>query len=245
MDILTYVTETHLLEEKQVEQANLLLYYAYQERGISLFGRESIKGLFSDAGKSQQLNPGRILKQLKDKEYVRISERDGSQYELVPINLQRMAKKYQKLWLGLSYIESNSEVINEERYCGKRDALDKLIRQINCCYAQHCFDACAVLMRRLFETLLILVFQEQGIDNEIKDQSGAYVMLEAIVKKAQNSTILKLSRNKGKYDVFRNLGNYAAHSVFYVSTIKEIDEVKIDYKAMMDELYEKAGLFRQ
>ncbi len=244
MRILTFVTETHFEEKKQVEQANLLLYYAYKEMGTQLFNRKDIVKLFSDAGKSQKLNPSRIIKDLKRNEYIRVSEADKTKLEMVPINLQRLAKEYDRLWLGLQYIDSNSEIINEERYCGKREAIDKIIKQINCCYAQHCFDACAVLMRRLFEILLVLSFQRQGIDNEIKDSnSGGYLMLERIVQKAQGNSILKLSRNKNKYDAFRNLGNYSAHNIYYVCTVNEIDGIRLDYKAMMDELFEKAGLF--
>lgn len=243
MDILMFITETNFQDETQVEQANLLLYYAYKENGATLFDQKTIKQLFSDAGKSQKLNSSRIIKNLKKNEYIRMAEGDKTKFEFVPINLQRLTKKYERLWLGLQYIESNSEIINEERYCGKREAITKLIKQINCCYAQHCFDACAVLMRRLFEILLILTFQNQGIDDQIKDKFGSYRMLEAIVKCAQGSTDLKLSRNKNKYDVFRNLGNYSAHNVYYVCTEKEIDDIRLDYKAMMDELFEKAGLF--
>lgn len=159
--------------------------------------------------------------------------------------LQQLERNYAKLWLGLDYIESNNEVINEERYCGKRDAIDKLIKEINCCYAQHCFTACCVLMRRLFETLLILSYQHHKIDSEIKSRDGnGYQMLSSIVANAQNNKTLALSRNKKQYDVFRDLGNYSAHSVFFVSTNQEIDKIMTDYKAMMDELYQKSGLFK-
>ena len=244
MDILTYVTETDFQSKKQLDKASLLLYYDYKENGNTVFRRSSIHKLFSDAGESQKLNLSRIMKTLKNAEYIRPVEKGRGYYELVPIHLQRMERAYERLWLGLQFIDSSSEIINETRYCGKRDAIDKLIKQINCCYAQHCFDACLVLMRRLFEILLILCYQEQGIDDEIKDDKGNYQLLNSIVKNAKTNKTLKLSRNKLQYDSFRKLGNYSAHNIYYVGTAKEVDEIKLDYKAMMDELYEKAGLLK-
>ena len=164
------------------------------------------------------------------------------EYEFVPVVLQQLERKYSKLWLGLEYIESNNEVINEERYCGKKTYINKLIKEINCCYAQHCFNACAVLMRKLFEMLLILSYKNLGIDNEIRNGNG-YKMLSHIVNNAKQNKTLALSRNKDKYDTFINLGNYSVHNPFFIVTIQEIDSIKLDYKAMMDELYDKAGLF--
>ena len=244
MDILTYVTETDFQAQRQVDQASLLLYYDYRENGTTVFSRSSLQRLFSDAGKSQKLNLSRIVKSLKQDEYIRPLEKDSRYFELVPIHLQRLGRSYERLWLGLQFIDSNSEVINEERYCGKREAINKLIKQINCCYAQHCFDACLVLMRRLFEILLIECYKAQGIDDVIKDANGNYHELGYIVNNAKNNQMLKLSRNRLKYDAFRNLGNYSAHSFYFVGTAKEVDDIKLEYKAMMDELYEKAGLLR-
>lgn len=42
----------------------------------------------------------------------------------------------------------------------------------------NCYDACAVLMRRVFEISLILAYEHHGIQDDIKDEKGDYVMLE-------------------------------------------------------------------
>ena len=60
--------------------------------------------------------------------------------------------------------------------------VDQLIYQINHSYANNCYDAAAVLMRRLFEVLLVLSYQNNGIDDQIKDSTGkGYIMLDGIV----------------------------------------------------------------
>lgn len=245
MILLDYIEATHFHSQKQFVQAQLLLYYLYKENEILEYSTKEVRTIFSDAGQTQKLNSSRIIKELVKNEILR-EKSDGNpkEYEFVPVILQQLERQYSKLWLGLEYIESNNEVINEERYCGKRHAIDKLIREINCCYAQHCFNACCVVMRRLFEVLLILSYQNLNIDDEIKSSDGkGYQMLSYIVNNAKNNKTLALSRNKYKYDDFRDLGNYSAHNVYFIATYQEIDRIKLDYKAMLDELYQKAGLF--
>ena len=100
-----------------------------------------------------------------------------------------------------------------------------------------------VLMRRLFEVLLVLSYQHIGIDDEIKDSSGkGYVMLESIVGNAKNNQTLKLSRIKNEFDSFRKVGNFSAHNITYTAGKKDIDDIKLSYRVMLEELYNKAGL---
>lgn len=69
-----------------------------------------------------------------------------------------------------------------------------------------------------------------------------YVMLESIVKNAKNNVILKLSRIKKEFDNFRKIGNFSAHSITYIAAKKDIDDIKLDYRVMLEELYNKSGL---
>ena len=99
-------------------------------------------------------------------------------------------------------------------------------------------------MRRLFEVLLVLSYQNYGIDDQIKDSTGkGYIMLDGIVKNAKNNQTLKLSRIKNEFDTFRSVGNFSAHSITYTAGRKDIDDIKIYYRVMLEELYNKAGLF--
>lgn len=245
MTLLDYIEKTNFKSEKQSVQAQILLYYLYKENEILEYSSKNISSIFSDAGHRKKLNPSRIIRELKREEIIReIPNSKPKEYEFVPVALQRLERNYAKLWLGLDYIESNDEVINEERFCGKRNSIDKLIKEINCCYSNHCFNACCVLMRKLFEVLLILSYQHHGIDDEIKSKDGnSYQMLSCIVNNAKNNKTLALSRNKQKYDIFKDLGNYSAHNVYFTATYQEVDSIKLDYKAMMDELFQKSGLF--
>lgn len=98
-------------------------------------------------------------------------------------------------------------------------------------------------MRRLFEVLLVLSYQNYGIDDQIKDSTGkGYIMLDGIVKNAKNNQILKISRIKSEFDTFRMVGNFSAHNITYTAGKKDIDDIKLNYRVMLEELYSKAGL---
>ena len=67
-------------------------------------------------------------------------------------------------------------------------------------------------------------------------------MLDNIVKDAQNNQALKLSRIKNEFDSFRKVGNFSAHNIMYIASRKDIDDIKLNYRVMLEELYNKSGL---
>ena len=240
MKLTDFIENSDLKSKTQEEQAALLCYYHHKNTGESCFDMQAIGALFTDAG-FKPINATRIKNALINKGKMRLV--DGLLNTLVfnTVTLENLDKEYASFWTD--YIDSTNELIDEGKFCGKRGYLDKIVKQINCCYREHCFDACAVVMRRLFEIVLVLAYQHHNIDDEIKDSSGkGYQMLEAIVGNAQNNRTLKLSRIKNEFDTFRNLGNSSAHSITYTASAKDIDDVKMNYRIAIEELYNKAGL---
>ena len=244
MDLLTYLEQTAFSEKSESERAKMVCFYSYKETQQSIFSMTEIAELLVNCGCSRP-NISRLKENLlkgKNKAFI-CSKQERNKLEFIPAILAKLNRDYGNLWCDTETIVSSSEIIDEIKFCGKREYLTKLIKQINSSYKNNCFDACAVLMRRLFEVLLVLSFQHHHIDDLIKDPTGnGYVMLERIVGIAQNDSTLKLSRNKTKYDTFRQVGNFSAHSITYTAGAKDIDDIKIDYRAMLEELYNKSGL---
>jgi hypothetical protein len=87
-----------------------------------------------------------------------------------------------------------------------------------------------------------LSYQKLGIDDMIKSSDGNYLMLERIVNDAKANATLKLSRIKNDFDSFREIGNFSAHGITYIAVRKDIDGIKLKYRVMLEELYNKAGL---
>lgn len=242
MKILDFKKATDLDKQSQTIQAALLCYFHEKNTNEQYFDMKGIQELFSDAGFSQ-INCSRVKKNLIDKKLMRTPKGMKTSLEFIPTAFQEFENQYSALWEDNETIVSESELLDENKFCGKRNYLDRLIQQINHSYANNCYDATAVLMRRLFEVILVLSYQALDIDDEIKDSSGnGHLMLESIVNNAKNNKTLKLSRIKKEFDTFRMIGNFSAHSITYTAGKKDIDDIKINYRVMLEELYTKAGL---
>ena len=212
MKIIDYIDILKIDEKSEVEKATLLCFYHSKEDGEVEFTLSRIASIMIDSGYNAP-------------------------------NTSRLKEQLGCLWENHEIIKSEGTLIDEKKFCGKRNFLDKLIHQINHSYENNCFDAAAVLMRRLFELLLIMSYQNMGIDHEIKDPNGnGYKMLDGIVKNAIGNSTLRLSRIKMEFDSFRLVGNNSAHGIFYIAGKKDIDDIKIKYRVMLEELYNKAGL---
>lgn len=244
MKILDFIELTNLNACTESERAKLLCFYHLKETNECRFTMAIITDLMRHCGHNAP-NVSRLKNKLikgKDKIFLPIKG-SKTEYEFIPAIFQSLEKGYCNAWNDTETIESLSEIIDESKFCGKRNYLDRLIFQINHSFAHHCYDACAVIMRRLFEVLLVLSYQHLGIDDEIKDATGTgYIMLDGIVKNAKNNSVLKLSRIKNEFDTFRLVGNFSAHNITYTAGKKDIDDIKLNYRVMLEELYNKAGL---
>lgn len=244
MQLLDFIKLTQLNNCTEVERAKLLCFYHYKETGNPLFTMSQISNLMEQCGYSAP-NTSRLKdKLLKGKDKVFLSEKkDKNKFNFIPTKLQELEENLNYAWNDTETIISSSELLEESKFCGKRKYLDKLIQQINHSYAHNCYDACAVLMRRLFEVMLVLSYQYYNIEDEIKNNTGTgYIMLDGIVKNAKNNNTLKLSRIKNEFDTFRKVGNFSAHNITYTAGKKDIDDIKLEYRVMLEELFNKAGL---
>lgn len=242
MEIIEFTEMTDLKDQVEYERAKLVFFYNYKETGINSITLNALCHIMQQFGFSRP-NPSRLRdKLIKGKTKVMLAKSNG-ELEMIPIICQELERKYGAAWNDTVSIKSNSELIDEIKFCGKKPYIDQIIKQINFVYANNCYDACAILMRRLFEILLVLAYQRNGIEAEITNSQGQHFMLEGIVKNAKNNTTLNISsRVRKNMDAFREVGNNSAHSITYTASQKDIDDIKINYRVMLDELYDKSGL---
>lgn len=244
MTLLDYKEKTKLDDKTQPERTKYICFYQMKENGITLFSMPEINQWFIEFGYNQ-VNISRLKDSLvkgKTKSFV-FSKSEKNKLEFVPICLESLKQELTCLWEDFETVESNSELIDESKFCGKRGYLDKLIKQINHTYKHNCYDACAVLLRRVFEIVLVLCFQKFKIENEITKPDGSHMMLEGIVKKAIGNSTLNISKRiTDNFESFREVGNNSAHSITYTASKKDIDDIARDYRVMLEDLYNKAGL---
>ena len=67
-----------------------------------------------------------------------------------------------------------------------RGYLEKVANQINGCYERAWYDACAVMIRRLIETLIIEVYEHYKIAQNIKGPSGDFFFLRDLITSLLN-----------------------------------------------------------
>ncbi|MDD4076961.1 MAG: hypothetical protein PHT03_03175 [Bacilli bacterium] len=141
-------------------------------------------------------------------------------------------------------IEQQGTIIPEPLFDGLSPNIKSLCRQINASYENNLFDCTAVIMRRLLEGLLVLSYQNMDIEAEITDKnSKRHATLDKIIKNAEQNSTLSLSTNtRNDMALFKDLGNYSAHKIWYNSTQKDIAPHILKYRVIIEELIYKAGL---
>src|SRR5689334_23198622 len=77
---------------------------------------------------------------------------------------------------------------------GTRGYIERITYQVNGSYEYGWFDGCAVMMRRLLETLIIEAFEHYTIANKIKNANGDFLYLADLVNAAVNETAWNLGR---------------------------------------------------
>jgi hypothetical protein len=121
---------------------------------------------------------------------------------------------------------------------GTRGYIEIVVNQINGCYEKGWFDGCAVMMRRLVETLIIECFECYKIEATIKNTKGDFLQLaELIDKTLQETTNWNLGRNtKEGLPRLKKVGDYSAHTRRYNAHRGDIDKVSTDFRVVCEEL---------
>ena len=141
-------------------------------------------------------------------------------------------------------VEQLGTILPNALFQGLQSNFQSLCKQINASYENNLYDCAAVIMRRLLEGLLVLSFQNAGIESEILDKSGKHhVALDQIIRTAEQNETLALSANTKKdMMLFKDLGNYSAHKIWYNCTQGDIKPHILKYRAIIEDLLYKAGL---
>ena len=126
---------------------------------------------------------------------------------------------------------------------GTRPYLETITHQLNGSYEQGWYDACAVMMRRLIETLIIELFEKRGTASKIQTQSGDFFQLKGLIGQVLVEPNLNLGRKtKRALSDVKELGDNSAHSRWYTTHRVDIDNIKNDFRVAVQELVGRSGL---
>jgi hypothetical protein len=128
---------------------------------------------------------------------------------------------------------------------GTRGYVEKVVNQINGCYEKGWFDGCAVMMRRLIETLIIECFEHHKIVPKIKNPAGDFLYLGDLIDRTLQETAWDLSRNTKKgLPKLKAIGDQSAHGRRYNAHREDIDKVSTEFRVVCEELLYIAELKR-
>jgi len=132
---------------------------------------------------------------------------------------------------------STEMVLNTAFVASTRGYIETVVDQINGCYEQGWFDACAVMIRKVLETLIIECFEAYGRQTEIQDVSGNYHFLSVLISKFERETSWTSSRNsRDSLKKLKLLGDLSAHNRRFIAHRSDIDKVTFDFRIVVQEL---------
>lgn len=232
---------TDSFQKKELEKANLILYYIKKHLSQHEITIEEVINYFDQLSLSKP-NKTRLLTNMKKSKDFIIS---GKFIKLSAHAFEKNEELYSDVFTKNSdlIIVNHSAILDDSLYLNTRGYIEKLSLQINSTYENNIFDGCAMLMRRLFEILLIHSYEANNVEQEIKNEKNDYHNLAFITKNAEKNSTLSLSRNtKSSLEPIRKLGNFAAHKIYYNTKKKDIDDLSFEYRATIEELLYKSKI---
>jgi hypothetical protein len=126
-----------------------------------------------------------------------------------------------------------------------RDYIERLVEQINGCYEHGWYDASAVMIRRLLETLIIEAFEAYGDAQLIKNKNGDFVYLKELIDQALSYSGWNLGRNtKAALKDLKDIGDKSAHSRRFTAHRGDIDAIRAALRTAVQEFVTLANLKR-
>ena len=139
-----------------------------------------------------------------------------------------------------------ARVIDPTLIAGTRGYLEKVADQINGTYENGWYDACAVMLRRFVETLIIETYIEKDMESAIKKTDGDFYSLKRLIDEACSGKDLNLSRDtKDILRKLKRLGDRSAHNRRFNAKRSYFDELfedlHLDMQTLIQDFIHEAG----
>lgn len=132
---------------------------------------------------------------------------------------------------------TNDNIVMLSLVRNSRPYLERIVHQINGSYENGWYDASAVMVRRLVETLIIEVYETNQRASEIKDSNGDFLFLSDLISKILGDPHFNLSRSvKKALPELKDVGDKSAHSRFYTAHRGDIEKLAPLLRNVVQEL---------
>jgi hypothetical protein len=126
---------------------------------------------------------------------------------------------------------------------GTRGYIERIANQVNGAYENGWYDASAVMIRPLLETLIIEAFEKHQIANKLKNTAGDFLFLRDLVSKTLDEGSWNLTRNcKQALPRIKDIGDRSAHSRRYNAIRGDLAPLLTDIRLVVQEFLYLADL---
>jgi len=139
--------------------------------------------------------------------------------------------------------KATDTILARTLFSNTRGYIENVVRQINASFDVGLYDCCAVMCRRLLETLIIEVYEHVGRAADIKGNDGHFFMFADLLRTISKDTAFNISRNaqRGLED-FKKLGDLSAHNRRFNAHKSDIEQIQNGLRVSSEELLHLAGL---
>lgn len=121
-----------------------------------------------------------------------------------------------------------------------RQYIEKVAEQSIKAYETGLFDASLIMLRKLFEILIIELYERFKIESEIKNENDNYFFLSDLINKLLSKKDWNLSRNiKESLPKIKISADLSAHNRNFIAGKSDIEKVQMDIRVIIQELIHK------
>lgn len=183
----------------------------------------------------------RIGRGLAESGHVQRHPRGSENWRLSAVGRRALDKRFESLVEPEDF--TGHPYIPESLWRGGDPYIEAICGEINGCIHRRYFNAAAVLLRRLAESMVIVAFHKQQRDDEIRSQDGNYFMFDKLVRTATAPGGLPLGREaKRSLTDIKVLGDRAAHNPRVLTREEDLQKLEGGARATIEELLTLSGL---
>jgi hypothetical protein len=232
------------LDKSNADKALGVLWYFDREKADAMMSAGQLAKILRDhhAGTPNQTALAAAIRKTKlaNESRVGFSLRPGS---------RRMIRDWLPDLNGIQpSMDHTSGYLSDAIWKNTRGYIEEVCRELNGCFRNAYYNAAAVMLRRLLETLIIEAYEHLGHESEIQGQGGNYLMLSDLVERAcgeKGHRGLNLGRDSKKaLKDARNVGNWSAHARRFLAHAGDLTTFQPGMRLAVQELIQIAELVK-
>lgn len=233
MDSVDFLQEITKAGVKGVKRGVALLWFLSLRNHEYEAGAGELTKIIEAAGLGQQ-NASRLRRALQKEKHI-VKGRNGA-FRIHLAHRPDLDAEYLS-YVGTRPVPESESVLPVDLFCNARGYIQKVIAQLNASYEYSLFDCCAVMCRRLLETLIIECYEACSRADELKDGSGHFKMFSGLLSHIERDPDVNLSRNATRgLRNFKKLGDLSAHNRRFNAHASDIDKISHGLRVAAEEL---------